>query len=440
MKINYSSSISPSILKTSFKESSVRDSQFFIYKEEGYVSFDVNAVSDFDDTPTIYDVIETSRKYVVKTNTDKIIATDVVVDNTPYYFKIDYLGGVVDVKSIILNTVVDCVEEDGILYTNDVFSNLEISPGVYIYSSPVYSSKHSKVNFKAKEIELEFTKGIKQLYFKPLFKSLFQPTYISPFKVHMGNFYITVNRKIIKCVEGDVRLFNKIEYANDVGNSIQCKDLVHSVENVYHNGMYNRIYFDSFYYTRTSRNLVSYVAKQSSHVFNIKTNLYLKITEQGLVTVDKESECDFKISKKIDKSKVKIHLSGSINTPINTLHPNEYVFSNKEIPESSKVSFKESVKTSLKRFPSERCYIDFGGVTIYQHSNLNLDEVQIPVVSIDDLVTRDYEESQELYSTYVGNKIKDTTYYRVNKNMETLLLEESGTQLNTELPEQIITG
>lgn len=440
MKINYSSSISPSILKTSFKESSVRDSQFFIYKEEGHVSFDVTSVSDINDTSTIYEIIETAKKFIVRANTDKIIATDVVVENTPYYFKIDYLGGLVGLKDVILNTVVDCVEVDGTLYTNDVFSNLEVSPGVYIFSSPVYSSKNSKVNFKAKEIELEFIKNSKQLYFKPLFKSVFQPIFISPFKVHMGSFYITINRKVIKCIEGDIKLFKKIEYANDVGNSIQCKDLVFDVEGQFYNGMYNRIYFDSFYYTRTSRNLISYTAKQSSHVFNIKDKLHLKITEQGLIEVSTESECDFKISKKIDKSKIKIHLSESINTPINTIYPKEYVFSNTDLNESNKVSFKELVKTSLKRFPSERYYITYGDVTIYQHNNSILDGTQIPVVDVEDVVTHEYESNQSVYSMYKGNKIKDTTYYRFNTKMETVLLNENGNNLNTEISEQILTG
>ena len=440
MKINYSSHISPSILKTTFKESSIRDSQFFIYKEEGYVSFDINLISDLDHTTEVYEVIETPKKYVVRSNTDRIIATNIVVDNVPYYFKIDYIGSAVGLKDILLNTVVDCVEVDGFLYTNDVFSNLEIATGVYIYSSPVFSSKSSKISFKNKFIEIEFSKDQGQLYFKPLFKNLLQPVFVNPFKISIGNFYINRDRELIKCIEGDVKYFEKTEFTNDVGNSVQCKDLVHDSKDHFYNGMYNRLYFDTFYYTRTNRNLISYTAKQSSHIFNIKEKLLLKITKQGVVQVEKREDADFEVFKKIDKSKIKIHLSNNLNTPINIIKPTEYIFSSSEVDENSKVGLKELVVSSLKRFPSERYYITYGDVTIYQHNNSILDGTQIPVVDMDDVVERAYEKNQKIYSKYRGNKILDTTYYRLDTELDAVILDENGIKLNTEKSEQILIG
>ena len=440
MKINYKSNISPSILKTNFVGSSIRDSQFFIYKEEGHISFDVEVLTDLDYLTSIHSVVETAKKYIVKSNTDNIIATDIIIDNIPYYFKIDYIGAVVGLNEVLLNTIVDCVEKDGYLYTNDVFSNLEISPGVFIYSTPIYSSSDGKITHKDKHIEIEFQKGLNKLYFKPLYKSILQPSFISPFKIHLNSFYINIGRDLIKCVEGDIKYFDKIEYTNEVGNSIQCKDLVYDSKNNFYNSMYNRLYFDTFYYTRTNRNLISYVAKQSSHVFNIKNELLLKITPQGVVEVFTESDADFKIYKNIDKSKIKIHLSESLNSPINTIHPTEYIFSNSDISLDSKVSLKEVVKTSLKRFPSERYYITHGDVTIYQHNNSILDGTQIPIVEIEDVVDKAYEKNQNVYSNFKGNKILDTTYYRVNSSLESQLLDENGTKLNTEKSEQILTG
>lgn len=440
MKIDYKPQISPSILKTTFKESSIRDSQFFIYKEEGYVSFDTNIYTDFHHLAEVYEVVETAKKYVVKSNTDKIIATDIVVNNMPYYFKIDYIGATVDLKTVLLNTVVDCVEVNGFLYTNEVFSNLEISPGVYIYSSPVYNFKGNKVSFKNKHIEIEFSKNKDKLYFKPLFKSLLQPLFVNPYKISLGNFYITKDRELIKCIEGDIKLFEKTEFTNDVGNSIQCKDLVYDSKNYFYNSMYNRLYFDTFYYTRTNRNLINYTAKQSTHIFDINNELFLKLTSNGIEVVDNEASADFKVFKKIDKSKIKIHLSDSLNTPINTIIPSEYIFSTSDIDENSKVGLKELVKTSLKRFPSERCYITYGDVTIYQHTNSILDGTQIPVVDMDDIVVKSYEKNQKIYSNYKGNKIKDTTYYRIDTELDAVLLDENGIKLNTEKSEQILIG
>lgn len=440
MKISYTSNISPSILKTNFIGSSIRDSQFFIYKEEGHISFDVEVLTDLDYTTTIHSVVETAKKYIVKANTDNIIATDIIIDNTPYYFKIEYIGGMVGLTDVLLNTVVDCVERDGYLYTNDVFSNLEISSGVYIYSSPIYSSHDGTITHKDKHIEIEFVKGVNKLYFKPLYKSLLQPSFISPFKVHLNSFYINVGRNLIKCIEGDIKYFDKVEYTNEVGNSIQCKDLVYDYKNNFYNSMYNRLYFDTFYYSRTNRNLISYVAKQSSHVFNIKNELLLKITPQGVIEVFSEADADFKVFKNIDKSKIKIHLSESLNAPINTIYPSEYIFSNTDVSSDSKVSLKEVVKTSLKRFPSERYYITHGDVTIYQHNNSILDGTQIPIVEMEDVVDKAYEKNQNVYSKFKGNKILDTTYYRVNSSLESQLLDENGTKLNTEKSEQILTG
>ena len=440
MKISYTPNIAPSILKTNFVESSIRDSQFFIYKEEGHVSFDVEVISDINYTTQIHEVVETAKKYIVKANTDNIIATNVIIDNVPYYFKIDYIGGMVGLTQVLLNTIVDCVEKDGFLYTNDVFSNLEISPGVFIYSSPILTSANGTIVHKNKHIEIEFPKGSSKLYFKPLFKNILQPSFVSPFKVHLNSFYIEIGRNLIKCIEGDINYFEKTEFTNDVGNSIQCKDLVYDSNNHFYNSMYNRLYFDKFYYSRTNRNLISYTAKQSSHVFNIKDTLLLKITDQGIVEVLSEQEADFKIFKNIDKSKIKIHLSESLNTPVNIIKPTEYIFSNSDVDMNSKVSLKELVKTSLKRFPSERYYITHGDVTIYQHNNSILDGTQIPVVEMDDVVDKAYEKNQNVYSGYRGNKILDTTYYRIDSKLESLLLDENGIKLNTEKSEQILTG
>ena len=94
----------------------------------------------------------------------------------------------------------------------------------------------------------------------------------------------------------------------------------------------------------------------------------------------------------------------------------------------------------MKRFPSERYYITHGDVTIYQHNNSILDGTQIPVVEMDDVVDKAYEKNQNVYSGYRGNKILDTTYYRIDSKLESLLLDENGIKLNTEKSEQILTG
>jgi len=62
------------------------------------------------------------------------------------------------------------------------------------------------------------------------------------------------------------------------------------------------------------------------------------------------------------------------------------------------------------------------------------------VVDMDDIVVKSYEKNQKIYSNYKGNKIKDTTYYRIDTELDAVLLDENGIKLNTEKSEQILIG
>lgn len=439
MIINYTSNLSPSVMETQLRESSIRDSQFFIYKEDGFIDFIVEANDDLDHITEIYSVKETAKKQIITSNTDRIIATNIVVDSIPYYYKIMYVGEEINAQEVILNSTVECVLYKGSLYTNQAFVNVEISPNLFIYSYPVYTNKIAKIKYKLKEIELEYSQEFGKLYFKPQFTSVLQTAYINNYKVAFNNFYVKKNNDLFKCIEGDVRYFDKVEYINEVGNSLQCKDLVHDSRDYMYNEMYNRIYFKEFYYTRTTRNILTYTAKLSSHVFNISDLLYFKVTKQGLEIADKDTY-DFKVTKVLNKDKISITLSESLNIPLNTLKPNEYVISSTDQSEDSKLGLKELVLTSLRKFPSEKYYISQNNVTILQHNNSVLDGTQIAIRELDEIEEIGYTPTKDIYSNYSGCLIDGTTYYRVKGDIATLLSNEEDIQLYTEKLEKIITG
>lgn len=439
MIINYNSNLSPSVMETVLRESSTRDSQFFIFKEDGFIDFVVEANEDIDHFSEIFKETVTDKKQIITSNTDKIIATNIVVNNTPYFYKINYIVGEVGAQDIILNSTIECVLHKGVLYTNQAFVNLEVSPNIFIFSSPVFTSKDATIKYKLKEIELEFSRENGQLYFKPQFKSVLQTCFVNNYKIAFNNFYVKKNKTLFKCLEGDIRYIDKVEYINEVGNSLQCKDLVHKTTNPLYNEMYNKIYFKDFYYTRTARNILTYTAKLSTHIFNIKDVLHFKLTKQGLI-VSTDKDYDFRVTKTIDKSKLSLILSGSLNIPHNTLKPSEYVISSTALSDDSKLGLKELVLTSLRKFPSEKYYISQNNVTILQHNNSTLDGTQIPIRELDDIEEIGYNKTDKIYSKYSGCKIKGTTYYRLKGDLVTYLHSEMSIQLNTEKLEKIITG
>ena len=65
MIINYNSSLSPSVMETTLRESSTRDSQFFIYKEDGFIDFIVEANEDIDHFSEIYKEKKKKKKHII---------------------------------------------------------------------------------------------------------------------------------------------------------------------------------------------------------------------------------------------------------------------------------------------------------------------------------------------------------------------------------------
>ena len=370
MKIEYQTTIKPVVLETQLVSCLPKESQFFSFKEDGFISYEIEIKDSLDIVATISNIVETSKKYILQCNTNDIIGTNIVYNNTPYYYKVRYIGAVVNLQELVLNTNIPIVEVDGVFYTNDVFSNVEVKENVFIFSEPIIDAKDFTVRYKKDFIELTYLKKTKDvIFFKTKYKVIIQPIYINNNKFGFNSFYCSQGKKLYKCIEGDIAYVNKTEFCTNVGNRLTPKDLVHSVEDgegVY-NFMYNSIYTESFYYTNTERNLITYTAKKSNFIFNIDETLYFRITEKGL-EIGSKSNFSFYVKKKINMDKFNLIQSESLNKFQNELFPFDYQISNAMLPDNEKIGLKENIVANFNKPANEVCYVFYNGSPSYQYT------------------------------------------------------------------------
>lgn len=368
MKISYETSISPILTEARLSPSTFNNSSFFLNKEDGYFFFQSDFKEDLNIKAVISNIRETPRTFVVEANTDNIIATNIEVDGVYYFYKLSFIGGDIDLVTLLLNSNISFVEYDGGFYTNEYFSNIEINPGLYIFSEPLFTKKNAKTYFKKNHIEIVFPKKLGALVFKPMFNIVCQPRVVNSTKVFFDSFYIKNRKNIFKCIDGDVLLFDKIEFTKEAGNFLEPKDIVEDSYNNFYNSLYNKIYFDSFYYTNTNRNLLKYKAKTSSHVFDIEDTLYLKIGDKG-ITIGNENNYSLKITRSFDLSKINLYLSEHLNNYRNTLDSKDYHFSYSPIEDKNRVELRENVVTDLSIHPSSIRYVTSEGIPYFCYNS-----------------------------------------------------------------------
>ena len=98
MKIEYQTTIKPVVLETQLVSCLPKESQFFSFKEDGFISYEIEIKDSLDIVATISNIVETSKKYILQCNTNDIIGTNIVYNNTPYYYKVRYIGAVVNLQ------------------------------------------------------------------------------------------------------------------------------------------------------------------------------------------------------------------------------------------------------------------------------------------------------------------------------------------------------
>lgn len=430
MKINYSTSIAPIVAETVVSPCSASESILFVYKEDGYIDYKLTINKDIDVEARCEIIKQTSKRYTLKTNTTNVIASDKVQDGTVYFYKVFILGSSVDLKDLLLSSTFDIIYKDKEYYTNSLITNYEIVSGVYIYSKPVIDNTAFSYLIDGKDIILTLDRRTSsELYFKPKYKLCIEPNYVSDSRIHFDSFSYTRDRVKNIAVEGDILLVNKREYNSDIGNSIKCKDLIVNCDSFYTN-TYNKIYKDTFNYTRNEKPIIEYLAKRSNHVFDIKDELHFKLEDSQFYKCDKE-DSDFTVTKVIDYSKIHIEMNEYLDKYSNILPEKEYIFSNSNIEDNSKVGLKDLITTSLRKFPSEKYYIKQDNAVVYQHTNKLLSDVFIPTVSLNtDSIKHPMNEN--IYNDFNSIKVKTTTYYKKRIPYKRTMITEDYKDLLTE--------
>ena len=369
MKIEYNTKIKSVVLETKLVSCLPKEAQFFTYKEDGFISYELEVKENLNIATSILNVVETSKKYVLNCNTTDVIGTNIYINNIPYYYKISYIGDTINLQDLILNTNIPIIEVDGVFYTNEVFANIEIKENVFIFSEPVIDSKDFTVRYKKDFIELTYTKQNKDvIYFKTKYKVVIQPIYVNNSKIAFSSFYCKQGKKLHKCIEGDITYTDKTEFCTNIGNRLTPKDLVHSIktDTGLYNFMYNSIYTDSFYYTNTDRSLIEYTAKKSNFIFDIDDIVYFLLTDRGLERGTK-SNYSFYVKKKVDMTKFNLTQSNNLNKFQNELTPFDYQISNKKLTDNEKVGLKENIVANFNKSANEVCYVFYNGSPSYQY-------------------------------------------------------------------------
>ena len=413
MKVKYNTKAVPIVAKTVIENCEPNKSLFYIYKEDGLIDYAVTVNKDIKIDSEIYSIKEYDKSYVLNTNTTNIIGSDVIVNGTVYFYKIYVLGeGVTsDLNDLLLTSKLDIVQSKGVYYTNTVLTNYEITDNVFVYSKPVYDKRAFNCTIDSSNILLTFNKEqSNNYYFKPKYQLCCQPNFVSNSKFHLDTFLIYEGRDKKIALEGDIRLIEKVEYNNDIGNSVSYKDLVWSCEGLYSEES-NKSYTSVFDYVGEKTNKTKYICKRSNMVFSIEDKLHLKIVDGGLKEVEVK-DSDITIIKVVNYDKVNIVLNNYLTEYDSTLNVNEYVISNKEIPLNSKIGLKKSVYTNLTQLPSETYYIQQDDLVIKQHTNNIEDLSNIPIIDLG--INDEYLKTtdSDLYKDIVFTKIEDKYYYR----------------------------
>lgn len=429
VNVNYELNVSPSVAESYLANTDFEDAQFFVKKEEGLVSLDINLSDDLDFSSEIYSVGKTSTKYKVLSNTTDIIATNIKIDNIDYYYKIEAIGIAVNYKDVILNSSIQCIDYLGNLYTNEVLVNFELQPGLFLHSTPVIDPSLGSVKYRAKDIETTFPAKIGNLTFKCKSDVVVTPLLINNSKVSLPSFYLKKGKSILKCIEGDIKIVAKQELSYFVGNSVTCKDYIYEYTSHFFNRNSNKIYVD-FYNYKTAPALVSYKAKLSSHIFPFNNEvLFFKIKPTGLILSDK-SNYDFSIKKKYDITKLNVIESKYLTTYTHTYNPNDYMLVNNTITDKSEaVSLKQQINTNFTKYPSQVTYIEYKNRYILQHTNDILPFDTNNLVE-EDIYTDTYykfNDQSNLYDDYRFVKLNGTYYYKnSDEYYSAFLYEDNG--------------
>ena len=407
MKLNYKFTNRPTITTSQIVSSSLKDAMFYLYKEDDIVSFELVVKNpNIDLSSRIYSSENLKTVFKVRANTTDIMMTNVSIEDIPYYYEIKTSdNSVITLKDLTLNSDLIAKEFNGKLYTNTYVNNYEIKDGTFIYSVAIIDSSNYDVKYYSDDILVSISKKkTETLYAKTGSDNCISISKINDNFIQLNSFYLKTRSKTFQYIEGDVVDIKKKELANIENNFIVLKDkAIKLYSDGYLNKLNNIVYLEDSYLT-SKELIIEYLARKSSHMFEVEDTLYLKLENNSIIIGD-STDCDFLVKKKIDTSKFHLKTNDFLDTSKFLFKANSYGFLyNSVLTEIKRKMFTEFVNKSFYVNPSQDYYLQINGETIYQE--VSTQDIDVKMVSKEDLY--DYlEEDYELPVLNILNKDVD---------------------------------
>ena len=418
MKLSYKITNRPTITTSQIVSSSLKDAMFYLYKEDDIVSFELEVKNpNIDLSSRIYSSENLKTLFKVRANTTDIMITNISIEDTPYYYEIKTSdNSVLTATDLILNSSLVVKEFNGKIYTNTYINNYEIKDGTFIYSVATIASSLYTIKYYSDDILISVPKNKTDvLYAKTRSDNCISLFKINDNFVQLSSFYLKTRSTVFPFIEGDIVQFNKKELAKIENNYILLKDKAISVTTEGYYNPNNNVLYISESYLSSKETLVEYVAKRSSHMFEIEDSLPLKLVDNNIV-VATINDCDILIKKKVDTSKFYLKTNNFLNTSKFLFKANSYGFLyNSELSEYKRKMFTEFVNKTVYINPSQDYYLQIDGKTIYQEEATQ--DIVVSMVSKEalyDFIEEDYELPTITVKDSSKNRVEIT---QISKNL-----------------------
>lgn len=404
-KITYNSLLLPIYAETHLvSATSSVDSDVFIEKKEGFVSFDLKILNEELKTLVnqIYKVSKLRKGYKVVSNTSNICGTNVYdINGTPMYFKIISTQLITKEQ---LDFLPDVIEYNGNFYTNKEI-DLRTIDSISIFTEYVLNFRdvHAFVDYKIISNKLTFTVDVEGQYSFKCFSELpFTPQLLNDYAVRFPNFEF--NKTLY--LEGDDIVVEKMEYLKNNLNILKPKNKLLNINQTGFIANKNKNYvIMPFTSLKEDIHVLKYKALISSHQFNIDTDItYFKLTPYKIELSTKE-EADFSIELVLDYSKIKLFFN-QFKKEFKLINKVQDTILCDTIPlEEKKIAFKKYKDINYDFIPSASLYVQTETDLIYMHRTNTTINSLIPTIS----TSKDLPYSQVLPS--VSTTIEDVTFY-----------------------------
>lgn len=394
MKISYSINNKPVITTSTLVSSNLSKAIFYLDKSPNAISYELefnNTTLDF--AAQIYSTEALKTVFKIKTNTTDILVTNVLVDDTPYYYEVITSDNTyVALEDVLLNSAYEVIEYNGKLYTNNYFTNYEIKDGLYIHSKPTINPSVYNIKYYSDYILVSVPKNrTEHLVAQTRSDSCISLTKVSNYKVELPSFYIKTRSKTLQFIKGDLVHLNKKEFALIEGNFITTKDKIVSTTLTEYVDPFSNTIFTKDSYLVSKELLLEYTAERNNHIFEVQDEVFFKLSSGDLI-IASAVDYDFKIKRKLNSDSINIYPNPHLRTRDFGFKATSVgvTFSTTSEKERKMFTHYLTSKTYLK--PSETVYIKDDTTSLYQ--SFENPDIYVPLITKQEILeymNQDYE-------------------------------------------------